>query len=134
MLYILETDLSQSFLLNIWFTLGVQVSMSGDRARETENSPWEAGSGGSTWVSIFFSLISPSNPTVRGITGILTRICSLLYNAAWLYLYSAGRKLLPGTFFWVFFFCLCTPLLLFKQNARQMLIFQPFQILEIMVH
>lgn len=29
------------------------------------------------------------------------------------------------------FFCLCNPLLLFKQNARQMLIFQPFQILEI---
>lgn len=67
---------------------------------------------GIDWINI------PPKPAARGITCILTCVCVLLYSAAWLCLYSAGRKLLPSNFFPFFFFLLGNPLLLFKQNAR----------------
>lgn len=44
---------------NLLYWILVHVGMGGGRAWETENSPWEAGSGGSTWVSIFFFINIP---------------------------------------------------------------------------
>lgn len=53
---------------------------------------------GMNWINI------PPKPAVRAVTRILTHVCFLLYSAAWLYLYSAERKLLPSSFFFFFFF------------------------------